>query len=116
MSRRKFPKPDLEFDMPIYPCRVYLYKKRRRMDRALAWLGGNPLDGPLSGRCCLLEHPKQGRIAVVGWFDRSVVTLAHELGHAAMFTLDLIGIDVRDSNGETYLYLLSALMRRCGAK
>lgn len=50
---------------------------------------------------------------VVGWFDGLPATLVHELVHVALWLLDDVGIDPRDSAGEPMAYLVDSTFTRC---
>lgn len=59
---------------------------------------------------CVLR-PDSGPL-IVAVLDGQRSTLVHELGHAALFILETVGINPTDSLGETYCYLLEYLYAR----
>ncbi|KOR22941.1 hypothetical protein ABW54_03845 [Burkholderia cenocepacia] len=64
-----------------------------------------------AGMCVQIPPTADGAIYVIGVFDRSVATLAHETLHAVVFILKEAGVPVTEENDEVMAYLLAHLMR-----
>ncbi|QYD70160.1 hypothetical protein KZJ38_07595 [Paraburkholderia edwinii] len=56
------------------------------------------------GAAGMCGHDGYGNF-VVGVFDRKPSTLVHECVHASIMILGMVGIDVRNDNGEAMAYL-----------
>ena len=72
--------------------------------------GGAPLG---DGNCLEVVTP-QGGHGIVIWIRKKTdhPALAHEAVHAAYWILAERGIDIRDSQGETFAYLVEFLIRK----
>lgn len=96
-------------NIPIYGGKIILVKDRKQFHRlAHKYNRECERDDYCYGRC--LELSRRGVTHyLVGVFNGEQRTLVHELAHATMWTLDRVGINPTDSNGETYCYLLAQL-------
>lgn len=71
----------------------------------------NRSDLPLGGVCASMRGSKGDRMYLVGVFDKTIATLAHELAHACFFILGDVGVRVEPGErNETFCYLLSYLL------
>lgn len=63
--------------------------------------------GHYSGKCVMICDDGQTTICIYSGNEPSV--LAHELVHACAFSMELVGIDIRNDHGEAMAYLLGHL-------
>jgi hypothetical protein len=108
---RHFPKPSIEFDIPIYGGRAYLYRTDREYHQACAYLGHpvrNP--DPMCGRFLHCFNRAGNSVYLVGWFNDDWTVLVHEAAHCALAILDYCGIQPGEGRGEPYCYLLQSLL------
>jgi len=117
MAGLRWPKSEVEFDVPVYGGRVYLYTDVRRLGRARRFLKLGEEERGLNGRCATVENEKTGEVLyLVSWYNGDVGTLAHEAGHLAFSVLERAGVLVGGEAGdEAYCYLLGDLVRRLSA-
>lgn len=108
------PKPIKSFDVPIYGGQVWFFRSRKAYVKALQYIGLEDDIGKLSG-CFSYVESKDGRVVyLVGHFDKIRSTLAHEVGHLAIYVLRRAGINPCDSGGEVFCYLLSEVLAILG--
>lgn len=109
MSKRK---PVGMFPVPLFGGDIVVCRDRTEWRSACEFFGLDDDSEGFAGRSCQMRHTGTGkRIYLIGVFDRSVGTLAHELAHALFFLCGHVGVDIAagDTN-ETYCYLLGHLM------
>lgn len=70
-----------------------------------------PLDLGIAAGCSSDFH--EAMLHVVGVFDGSVTTLAHELAHVCIKVLGSVGIPIEQRTSEAFCYLLEDLMAEC---
>ena len=109
-----FPPPAVNFTMPVYGGRVFMFKTETAMKKALDYLHADYACENLGGCCVQIDVPGGSVIYLVGWFTGDFSTLVHECGHLAMYVMSRAGIDVRNDGGEAYCYLLGDIVDRMG--
>lgn len=115
MAKKKWPKPSIEFPVPIYGGTAYLYRTQSEFEDALAFIGANTAQSKANGKCQHLTNNVTGEsIYMVGWFNSQKSTLVHECAHMAFFILAHAGIDARESAGEAFCYLQDWLFTKFG--
>lgn len=113
--KKKWPKPNMQFVVPIYGGIVYIFKTEKQSIAASDYFNAAPIGKMTCGSCRHLVHDISGESCyVVTWKDGTRSTLIHELTHAAVFILGHAGIDIRDSAGEALCYLLNDLCIKAG--
>ena len=114
--KANWPKPHKEFAIPLYGGRVYVFTGKKKVALARTYLKLPPRDkGREYGFCEHSVHSETGdSLYLIGWFNGKWDTLAHEIAHACFFSLAYAGIDVRESAGEAFCYLLSDLLCKAG--
>ena len=112
----KWPKPMIEFEIPLYGGWVYLYRSPEKIQQAYRYLNVQSLEDPeglYDGFAHMLIDQSTGaRLYLIGWYSDDLTTLAHEASHIAFFILSNAGIDARDSDGETFCYLLGTILEK----
>lgn len=107
----RFPKPAVEFEVPVYGGDVYLFLDEEAFNQAMTFCCRVEEPQDVAGGRCAQLISKEGRaLYLVGWFTSRYSTLVHECGHLALFVLRRAEIDPTESNGEVYCYLLGALV------
>jgi hypothetical protein len=116
-KKKKWPKPDREFRVPVYCGRVYLCRNRERWADAQHYLIGKreEIGHSTSGNCGHYTREESGEsVFLVGWFDGDPMTLIHETGHLTLNILTWVGIGPASNNGEAFCYLQEELLRLLG--
>lgn len=93
-----------------YPNRVWFTTDRKAFGNKSYILTGTEYDSRGAG-CCSWDDDN-GRI-VVGVFDRSPATLAHELIHASMRVFHFIGMEMSPATEEAFCYLAQSMHEQC---
>ncbi|MDN7541966.1 hypothetical protein [Burkholderia cenocepacia] len=97
--------------IPLYGGEVVLCRTRKEWDAVADKLGVSPDDTAFAlGITHALESTDGGRIYMIGVFDGAIPTLAHELLHAAIATLDHVGIPINSDTDEALTYLFDHLL------
>ncbi|KVO11730.1 hypothetical protein [Burkholderia ubonensis] len=98
--------------IPLFEGEVHLCRTREEWDAAMARFRGDQFASPrAAGMCFPFSSAADGAVYLVGVFDRSIATLAHEALHAVVFILKEAGVPVSSENDEVMAYLLAHLMR-----
>lgn len=107
-----WPKPEREFDLHPYVARLYLFTDRDKYHRARLWMQRKSSD-PAATRptsagitAWMSNEVTKDQCFLVGVFDESLSTLAHELQHVRMDVAELCGFDPTQANGEPISYLM----------
>lgn len=102
-----------QFEIPIYASmKVKLFRDPKQFNEAKGELMNEPVENRLRDGVTLKVNFTDGTTEfLVGWFDSRITTLVHEISHLSTMTLVRVGIDPRDSNGETFAYLQEALLK-----
>jgi hypothetical protein len=111
MSKRKAPQvyPVPLFGGEVVVCRsrsewAYAMRHYRQDDDSEKFAGGRAMS--------LVDVETRERTYLIGVFDGSIGTLAHELGHVCFYIVDSVGVKIEDGGtNETFCYLLGHLMR-----
>lgn len=116
--KAKWPKTVTGMEIPIYGGKIVLCNTQEEFEACHAWSGiprGQRLPG--GGTCSQLiisneDGSRRGRpIYLVGVFDGSTSTLAHEIAHACFFILEDVGIEItQGGSNEAFCYLLQDLL------
>jgi hypothetical protein len=61
----------------------------------------------------LSSNCENGRVQIIGVFDKSLSTLAHEAGHAIFNILEYAGVPTDKRTSEVFCHMLSDFMDRC---
>ena len=113
--KKKWPKPNISFSVPLYGGRVYIFKTEKQSLAAEEYFDCQPICKATCGSCRhLLDDLTKQSYYLVAWLDGKRSTLVHELTHASIFILRHAGIDIRDSEGEALCYLLNDLLVQAG--
>ena len=108
-SKNRWPKPVVEFDIPIYGGRLYIFKTQEDFVNAESHLSGNPpkiVDCCFDGHATHFTHSTTGQSTyMIGWYSDKISTLIHELGHICVFVFKHSGMEIGDSDGEAFCYL-----------
>lgn len=117
-KKPRWPKPKKFFKTPIYAGSIYLFRSQEKYIQACAFLRAPEPDlHGVIGKAQELQNTRSGELVyLIGCFDDQQSTLVHEASHLAFFILQTAGIDARDSGGETFCYLLQALLNKLGMK
>lgn len=93
--------------IPIYCQDLYFCTDRATFVECLDCLGADvePLTNATNGRAVTIIHPTRGRIYMAGVFNRSLATLAHEIGHICFWLLRDMGVEIDADNNEAFCYL-----------
>ena len=98
--------------IPLFEGDVYLCRSRKDWDATMGHFRCDQFVHPsAAGMCVSIASATDGAVYVIGVFDRSVATLAHEALHAVVFILKEAGVPVTEENDEVMAYLLGHLMR-----
>lgn len=115
----RWPKKARGCDVPVYGGTVVLVNTAKEYNDILIWAGLRELPCEYSGgvSCCIqLKHNKTGMwmdrpYHLVGVFDGTDVTLAHELIHVCFNIADVVGLTTKPGEAnEAFAYLHTALM------
>ncbi len=111
-------KPKYDFPVPIFGGRVLVFTSVAAMNKVTADLGipQNIHPKVLGWGVSFLDDDTGNIRYLVGWFDKSIVTLSHELNHVTFMILKHVGVDSRNDIGEVHCYLHDALMNGCNIK
>lgn len=108
------PKPEVNFEIPIYGGRVYLYRSQTDYENAVVYYGQS-VDLERSLRCgesSGFNVKDGGRVYLVGWYDTLPETLLHESLHLTFNLLRDVVIDpTEDSGEEAFCYLQEEIFR-----
>lgn len=111
MAKLRWPKVELEFEVPIYGGRVYCTADIESYDSIREYLGVDPVSSDVVGRTTqYTNNITGGTIYVVLVLDGKPSTLVHELGHLTHRILERAGV----KDEEAFCYLLDYLFFRCG--
>lgn len=100
------------FPIPIYNGRVLLCVTPDEWASVAAVYDGEPDTEECKGLSIRHYTPEEGRVYVVGVFDRSVDTFVHELAHATFFLLGDVGLELEDGGAnECFTYIIGFMMR-----
>lgn len=102
-----------ELDIPIYSNKIILTTDPNEFEQLQSKHGCIELEYPIDHYRGLTQHyynNEPSLVLLVGVFDRSIRTLVHELGHAALQICEDKGFNPHDGNGEPFLYLLDYLV------
>jgi hypothetical protein len=112
LTKTKWPKV-IGTAVPIYGGTIVLCKSKSEYEQAESYLKvhDESRELPNGGVCQTLINERGNRMYLVGVFDKSSATLAHELAHACFFICRDVGIPTPagDAN-EAFCYLLGYLM------
>ena len=98
--------------IPLYGGEVRFFTSESRLRIDYEAMNGNDFKVGMSG-CAIQfkpDDPVKERIWLVGVFDGTQRTLAHEMAHVALNICQNVGIDPQSSGGEPFCYLLDALV------
>ena len=100
------------FQIPIYNGKVLLCLTREEWASIALAYDGEPDTENCKGLSIRYLN-EEGRTYVVGVFDGTIDTFAHELAHAAFRILGDVGVPVEDEGAanEAYAYLLGWLFK-----
>lgn len=117
-----WPKAARGCNIPIYGGQVYLVNTQEDYEAMQKWAGTfDPKHRAFGGGVCSsIQMYKPGTkipmglpIYLIGVYDGTLVTLAHELIHACFFICGDVGIPTpADKPNEAFAYLHSALMAK----
>lgn len=106
MAKMKWPKEAKYVYVDVYGKKVWLFDDLEPFNRALDYLDVESLK-PI-GKCGVtmnLELKQTGeQIILVGIFDKSYETLAHEILHATYAIAKRVGLDLEDEEALCYLH------------
>lgn len=114
MSKRRCNPPDsATYRVPLYGGRMLLCFTREAYQSALEELDGEP-DPQLKEYVGVLTEQSEGKkpvrkVWLLGWFDKNLGTLIHELSHTTFRVLRHAGVGISQTNDEAYAYLMDAL-------
>lgn len=109
-NERKF----ATFKMPVYSGRVIVcltrpaFKKIRQ--EADGYEEGAELEHTYGVQVRTRDKKKNESVYIIGWFDKKLSTLVHELAHLTFDVLTYSGVRVSKSNDEAFAYLIDALL------
>lgn len=89
----------------LFSCNVIEYNMERSERYSL-----EPVPDRANG-CC--THSGDRFVNLVGVFDNSMATLAHELNHAVINLFYAVGMPVNVVTAEAYCYLYDSLFSQC---
>lgn len=98
-------------DIAPYPCRMEFTEDRAIFTKHRTMYTSEPLDVSTIGGCA--SDFEDGAVHIVGVFDGSHATLAHELAHVVIKVLARVNIPVRPDTSEAFCYLLDHLFDKC---
>ena len=102
--------------VPLYGGSVWLAKSIEDIQACVALLGGDPPPDKAAGLAYPCAYHKRSKVYLVGVYDGSISTLAHELAHTTFFILSDCGVPVEPgAHNEAFCYLLGHLMYRLHA-
>ncbi len=100
------------FPIPIYAGKLLLCMTREEWSALAQAYDGDPDTENCKGLAIRYLTPEEGRVYVIGVFDRSVDTFIHELAHTVFHLLDDVGIPLEDGGAnEAYTYMLGWFIR-----
>lgn len=99
-----------KIEIPLYGGTIQYTTSRKQFAKACAKLE-EECDLDEYHGITIITATTKGRLYLVGVFDKTPVTLAHEIAHVCFAALACVGVDARDSTGEAFCYLHSHLMR-----
>jgi hypothetical protein len=110
---KKDPDGSATFKVPLYGGRVLVCCTRDIYSLALESLDGDP-DPCLKEYSGVMQEMAEGRKTVrkvwlIGWFDKNLGTLIHELSHTTFRVLRYAQVGISQTNDEAYAYLMDAL-------
>ncbi len=111
------PRDSATFRVPLYGGRVLVCFTRDAFQDALEKFGEAP-DAHLKEYSGVLQETFEGkkthrRVWLLGWFDKDVGTLIHELAHTTFRVLRHADVGISQTNDEAYAYLQDALYTKC---
>lgn len=101
------------FTVPVYDSQVTLVRTQAELLRVCEKHGVDEPDKNTDGICIQADFSSGCTQFILGWMTKDPAVLAHEATHLAQFILIRVGIDPRDSNGETMAYLVGFLVDKC---
>lgn len=101
------PIPWFELEIPIYGGRLIVYKNRKQIATVVRVVGAtNDHDGKDVTGVFFPVTLRDGKsLYVIGWYDKTVSTLLHELLHCVLYILSSRNIDITKDE-ETACYIL----------
>lgn len=99
-----------KIEIPLYGGELRITTSRRKLNKACEKLDEDPIADDYHGVTVITSN-EEGRLYLVGVFDKTPTTLAHEIAHVCFAVLGYVGVDARDSMGEAFCYLHTHLMR-----
>jgi hypothetical protein len=114
VTKHRWPRAKVEFDVPVYGGRCYLYRTHARYAAARRYLGHaiNLTGTPPLGSFVHTQSRDGSVVYLVGWFDTDADTLVHEATHLCLAAFTTIDVDPRDSGGEPFCYFLESVLRK----
>lgn len=92
--------------VPIYGNGILFTRSRAEFTKAVEKNDGFDDGEEADGLTCTLDSGS----FIVGVFDKSPGTMAHEMAHVAMEIIDRAGFDAQAGNQEPFCYLLGYLV------
>jgi hypothetical protein len=101
-----------EFPIPIYNGKVLLCVTPDEWASVAAAYDSDPDTEACKGLSIKHFKPEEGRIYVIGVFDRTIDTFVHELAHATFHLLGDVGLELEDGGAnECFTYVIGWMMR-----
>ena len=115
MTKRKWPKANISFEVPLYGGVVDVFFTPKKLKQAYEYLAKEDIElpGDSAGLSTEFSNETEGRRYLVGLFDKRLAFLVHELTHVALNICANAGINPQSSGGEPFCYLLDGLTERC---
>ncbi len=104
------------FRIPVYSGRVLLCFTREAYEKALELLNDAPDPCLREYAGCMLEcfegKKTKRKVFLIGWFDKQLGTLIHELSHTTFRVLRHAEVGISHANDEAYAYLMDSLFSK----
>lgn len=92
-----------------YPVEVdFIFNESEYIRKYKKIKGTTPELSRTDGATCYINESQ----IMIGIFNKSVITLVHEINHVVIYTLGYVGLPVTDESSEAFTYVVDYLLTR----